>query len=77
MQYENSFWGCLVECTSVLWNVNTCVLVCTIVESLRRQGLICIGLRSPSVVIEAISLNNDRILHYSSTMHVLLWRKEL
>ena len=56
-----SIWECHLECTSVLWNVHTCALFCTIVESLRRQGLICIGLRSPSVVIEAISLNNDRI----------------
>ena len=40
-------------------------------ETLRPQGLICIGLRSPSVVIEAISLNNDRISQYynNSTTH--------
>ena len=54
---------------------------CREVDTLRRWGLIRIGLRSPSVVIEAISLNNKRTLstlqcvgttHYHDIVDVIM-----
>ena len=54
-------WPTLVLLRSTIqWTLH--IQKCREVDTLRRWGLIRIGLRSPSVVIEAISLNNKRTL---------------